>query len=351
MAVPYGGVIPAVPDRGAIDNYLNNIQGQYGAGDVNAIADRLANNSGGVSYQELQARLNSGIGGGGGGGGASVSSGPSIDRNAIAGYDQSIGQANAALGRLGAQLNSGYSGIDASTSDALNKLLAGKNLAEKGYNDNTLSTKNSFVAGKNTIGANAGQQLNSIQRLLGSRGAGGSSAATVTAPNAIARQSTLQRGDLTQNFGHNIQSLDQNWGQYQQDYGNQVSGVNSQKEQQRQALEQSIGQNRANLLQQLATLSGQRAAAAGGNPTGAAQPYLDQASSVLNGLANYTVKPIDYKVNAYQAPDLSKYTTEPGPAATYQGQGQTSDYFTPALSALLGKKQQTNTAAAAPVPA
>jgi hypothetical protein len=49
--------IPNLVNRGAIDNYIASIAGQYGPEQVNAIAQALSANTAGVSFQELQARL------------------------------------------------------------------------------------------------------------------------------------------------------------------------------------------------------------------------------------------------------------------------------------------------------
>lgn len=85
MAVPYYGPMPwGHLTRGAIDNYLANIQGQYGAGDVNEIAQALSDNVDGVSFQELQSRLGQNFNApsysGGGGGGYS---GPAMVRASL----------------------------------------------------------------------------------------------------------------------------------------------------------------------------------------------------------------------------------------------------------------------------
>jgi len=87
MAVPFYGPMPwGRLTRGAIDNYLNNIQGQYSAGDVNEIAQALSDNIDGVSFQELQSRLAAGVGGGNttyGGGGGGGYSGPAMVRASL----------------------------------------------------------------------------------------------------------------------------------------------------------------------------------------------------------------------------------------------------------------------------
>jgi hypothetical protein len=263
------------------------------------------------------------------------------DPATLAQYDQGIGNTQAALGRLGDQFNSGNSQIDASYQNAINQLLLGKNQANTAYDTNKHQTATDYVSSKNTIGANAGSSLNGLQRLLGSRGAGGGSAATIAAPGAVTRQATIQRGQASNTFGANNQALDTNWNNYLTGYNNEVSSAGNQRDTQRQQLQQSVDNNRATLLQTLASLSGQRSAAQGGNGAASAQPYLDQANSVLDHLANYNVSPINYQTQAYQAPDLAQYIVNPNATPTFQGEAQTSDYTSPYLAALLGKKQQS----------
>ncbi len=278
-------------------------------------------------------------------GATSGGAGTSIDPALLNSYDQQIGNTNSALGRLGAQLNSGNQGIDTSYTNALDQLLLGENQAKSVYQDNKHQTGLDFVGAKNTIGANAGSSLSGLLRLLGSRGAGGSSAALLTgagtARGAVGTAATQQRNDVTNTYGANNKALDSNWGNYEVGVNNQRSGVADQRDKSKQSLQDQIDNNRATLLQQLASLSGQRAAYAGGDPNAASQPYLDQANQIADRAANYTVAPINYQTQAYAAPELSKYTTNPNAAPTYQGQAPGNDYYSPYLAALLGKKQQT----------
>ncbi len=297
-----------------------------------------------ISASNPDGRVYSAPASSGGGGGGGRASAPAIDRNAIAQFDQAIGNTNSAIGRLNPQFDQGASQINASYQDALNQLLTGKNQANATYDTNKHQTATDYVSSKNTIGANAGSSLNGLLRLLGSRGAGGSSAATITAPGAVARQATQQRADVSGTYGKNNQALDTNWNNYLTGYNNEVSKVGSQKSQQEQALRGQIENSRASLLQTLAQLSGQRAQAAGGNAVGAAQPYIDQANRALDAAVNYRVSPIAYQTQAYTAPDLSKYTVNPNATPTYNGETQGNDYTSPYLAALLGKKQQTQPA-------
>lgn len=246
-------------------------------------------------------------------------------------YAQAVGNTNAAIDRLGNTLNSGNSAIDASYTNALNQLLLGRNQSQQAYNTNKQQTAQDYVTSKNTIGANAGASLQGLQRLLGSRGASGSSAYNTAAPEAVTRGATLQRNDVSNQYGQNQQALDTGWNNYLTGYNNSVADVGAQRDQQKQGLQQSVDNNRATLLQTLAQLT----QAQGGD----AQPYIDQANQVLNSNSNYNVAPINYQTGAYNAPALSSYTTNQNTTPTFQGQPAANDYFSPYLAALLGKKQ------------
>lgn len=261
---------------------------------------------------------------------------PSADQNLIGQYDQGIGNVNRNINNLGSQQQTGLSAIDASYQDAINQLLTGKSQASASYGTAKNQSAQGYVGAKNTIGSQAGSLLNGLQRLLGSRGAGGGSAYLQAAPQAVARGASLQRADVGNTFGQNNQALDTNWGNYLQGYGNSVNSAVGQKDRAQSTLQQNIDAGRQGLLQSLAQLQSQRATAAGGNPVTASQSALDQANAL--GARTYSTAPISANTQAFQAPSLANYTTAPQSINTNQQAG--SDYFSPYLQTLLGKKQQ-----------
>lgn len=266
--------------------------------------------------------------------------GSTVDQNLLGQYDQAIGNLNKAVDRTGNMLESGYSGIDSSYQNALNQLLLGKNQANTAYDANKLSTGQDFVAAKNTIGSNAGQTLSGLWRLLGARGAGGGSAYRVSAPDAVARDATLQRTEAGNTFGANNQMLDTNWNNYMTGYENERSSAARQREQQREELARSVNQNKANLLQELASLEAQRAQIAGGDSVAASQDYLDRANNILDNVSSYDIRPIEYQTQAYTAPELSSYVTNANARPVFEGQSPENDYISPYLAALLGRRRQ-----------
>lgn len=254
-----------------------------------------------------------------------------------ASYDQQINYVNSALGRLGQQQTSGFTGIDNSYNTALQQLLGSKNIAQRNYDTTKQTQATDYVGAKNSLGAQAGNALRGLYRLLGSRGISGSPLGS--AKQAVGNEYTQNRTGTDNTFGQNQRTLDTNWNDYLTGYNNQVTGAAGQRDEQKRTLGDNITNNRVGLLNQLASLQAQRAAGTGGNAVAASQPYLDQANTYLNQLANSAPAQINYQTQAYQAPSLASYTAPKysQPTSTNQAGG---DYFSPYLSALLGKKQQ-----------
>jgi len=267
---------------------------------------------------------------------AQVSGGGTGTGTDTAAYDQAIGNTNAAINRLPGQQTTGEANIQTAYQNALDQLLSGKNVAQQSYNTNQTQTGQDYVGSKNTVNANAGNSLNGLLRLLGSRGAGGGSAFNTNAPEAVTREATLQRGGLGQTYGRNMGALDTNWNNYMTNYGNSVLDVGNQRDTQKSTLEDQIRTNQANLLQTLAQLTLAKTGSAGN-----AQPYVDQANALLNQVGTTKTPAINYNVAAYNAPTPESYTSSVV-TPTVQGQGATNDYTSPFLQALLGKKNLNN---------
>lgn len=246
-------------------------------------------------------------------------------------YSQQISQYQNAINTLlPTQLSAGNQGIDNQYQSALQQLLQGKNIADRDYGTAKQQSATGFVKAKNTIGAQAGSSLSGLLRLLGARGAGASSASGL-ARQAVARGAGLQRGDVSDTFGANNQSLDTSYGDYNNNYNNQVTSVGSQRQTAKDALANQISSSKASLLQQIAALQSSPANA---------QPYLDQANAITQQVAGYVAPSINYNTQAYQAPTAQSYAVGQNATPTYNSGAGGTDYFSPYLQTLLGKKQQ-----------
>lgn len=271
----------------------------------------------------------------------------SIIQQNLAQYDQGIGNVQSGIDRLGNQLNIGNQNIDTGYNQALNQLLQAKANNEQQYHQSQQQTSQDYVGAKNTIGSNAGNSLNGLQRLLGSRGAGGSSTAMFSAPQAVAHEASLQRAGAGQTFGRNNQALDTNWNGYVTGVNNSQTDLGRQRDNNKNGLQAGIDTTRANLLQSLATLQGQKAAYSGGDAAAAAQPYLDQANSFLGQADQLGLQAPIFQVQptTYNAPSLDSYSANPFHTAQSTGNGALDASVTPYMSLLLGgqkNKQQPN---------
>lgn len=297
--------------------------------------------------------------GGGGGGGtvahAAAPAAPSYisgvnDPGTLAAYDQSIGQLNNEIGNLPAQLNVGNQNIDTAYNSAFNQLQQAKATNQQTYNTNKTQTAQDYSVGKNTIGVNAGHSLNGLLRLLGAHGAGGSSAATIVAPEDVGQVAANERQTAGQTFGRNNQSLDTNWNNYLTGYNNSATDLGNQRLNNQNGLQAQIAQNRASLLNSLATLTAQKAAATGGSPTAAAQPFLNQANAQLSAATQLgrQVPVFQTAPVTYTAPKLDTYTTAPNPtAAATNPTNAAAESVSPYLSLLLGQDKKQNNLSAA----
>lgn len=260
------------------------------------------------------------------------------DPATLAAYDQQIQQYNQAIQGLPTQLQGSDNQIQGAYQSALQQLQGQANQAQSTYNTATTGNSQNYVTNKDTIGSNAGQSLNGLERLLGSRGAGGSSAALFSAPLAVAQQATAQRAGAGQNYGQNQSGLDTSYGNYQLQNQNDLSGIASQRDQNLNSAQQQIASTQAGLLQQLATLSAQQAAAKGGDPTSAAAPYLSQAQNYLSSANQLGLKTFvpSYNTTAYSAPTAASYTPNSfaQPVAA-SNPNITNNTVSPALGALL----------------
>lgn len=248
-----------------------------------------------------------------GGGASAGGSGSTVNGADLAAYDQSAGNIQSAIDRLGGQRSVGERNINDAYNNSLNKLMGEYAIGQRNYNTSKTQQGQDFVKTKNQINTSVGTNLTGLRRLLASRGAGASSAYDVVAPEAAARQGTMQRSDAADTFGRNQQALDTNWNDYTNSVEQNKKDLAEQKGSQLRGLEATINQNRASLLQNLANIRNQRAAAAGGSGIAASQPLLDEANSLLSSADQLGLQYANPVVRnntpaVYNAPDLQSYT-------------------------------------------
>lgn len=273
---------------------------------------------------------------GGGSGGSS-----SYDPAQIAQFDQGISQYEQQLNRLPTQLGIAQGNINRQFSTSQNELKSGFNQAQNTYNTNTNQNQQQYVTNKNQINDTASAGLRGLLRTLGAYGAGGGSDANYVAPGAVATQASQQRSGAGETFGQNQQGLDTSWGNFGIDYSNQERKLNDWRTQQLNNAESTSLGSKQTLLSKLAELRASRAAAAGGNPTASAQPFLDQINSLQGTIDQLGVLNPTYNgtTPVYNAPDVSSYLVDPN-ATVQTNQSAMDSVASPYLQMLLGKKRE-----------
>jgi hypothetical protein len=193
-------------------------------------------------------------------------------------------------------------------------------------------TVNENVLARNQVGDNVYQQNTGIQRLLGSHGAGDSSAADILAPYAAAEQGNQQLTGIQRDYGNNLSALDladrrrkegfdAAFGGLNTDRQNQDSQIDSGLASTQQGLDQSIARYRAHAGQPI-------------DPAASAEVNaLSQKITDLGRKATFTPQAVNTT-----APNLAQYTADryAAPGATQTAVDPSLQGATGAFSNLLG---------------
>ena len=273
------------------------------------------------------------------------------------GIDTGINQANDALGRLDRQAQTGYDNIGREYQDAYNRLMAGKTAAKDQFDRGVVDQTNSYLAKRNQNNQQAANWLMGAQRQLGSVGAGGGSAARYALPYEAQTQAAQQNSAAQATNNQNIGALTANWNKADTDFRNAEGDLQRQREQGTNDYRSRIESQRAELLNTLGTLQGQRAIANGGDfraAQAAANPYTSRIGAILGNIDGLAATPaVREQQVSVGRPDLSQYNfsrPEAAPAPLQDvsiGNGVApvvteDDRTNPLIAALFGLDQRQN---------
>lgn len=273
----------------------------------------------------------------------SSGTGQTYNPQQVALYDQAIGNVQSGIDRLDFQKGTAQNEVNTGATNSLNRLLSAKQTVERDYNTNKDQSTRENVSARSTVDYNTGRQANALQRLLGSRGAGRSSASRTAAPYAAALQGTQQRRGVADAYGQNVQALDTAFGDYNNGYEAKVKNVGDMKGKALRDVEVDTLTKRNDLLSQLANNLSAKALYMGQDGAAAARPYLDQINANNGSIDNLNRQysdVVEAKDPTYKAPDLAKYNTDRPSAAVLNGNAATSSINPSYLSVLLGKKKE-----------
>lgn len=224
--------------------------------------------------------------------------------------------ARQAQGRLGQQRQIGQQNIEGSYTTALNDLIESAAKAQRDYELTSGRNREDNVSARAATDQSVNAMSSGLQRLLGSRGAGNSSAAQILAPFAVAKQGASRLGEIQGTYGRNMQNLDTSYGDVKSEEQKQREALAREKQLKAQELEAGLSQAEIGILQQLSGLGLERARLNDQNYNdirSSAQGYNNQISSLLdriNSLGSQyqgAVKPLAGV--RFSAPELAQYNT------------------------------------------
>ncbi len=344
MALPYSGnsdfrgylaatnptYLNFVGNDGGIDNAaLTNYLGSQGLDIGNEMffneAQRIKNDIG-AQYSTWQADQN--------GVPSNYASGPSAAELAAradeqAYWDDQNAVIDQQMGRLGAQRSTADQNVLDSYTSAYNKLVNDKGVAERDYNTKRGRAVEDNITAKNDINTSVRNRLSGVQRLLGAKGSGNSSAATELVPFAAALLGSQQRGQVQKTYGRNLSDIDTSWGDYGRDWENSAGELSTQKDERLRNNKLLFDQTEAGLLEQKGNIGVQRAQAGGSRYTearSARQPYQSRINELLGSIDSlgrttpFTQKQVSFNAKDPEAYTYDRYATptggvDPGQAA------------------------------------
>lgn len=239
------------------------------------------------------------------------------------------------LGRLDGQQNVGMSNILGAYNSAFQTLTNQRDTTRRNYQIQTDQTQQDNVKAKASIDEGVRTNITALSRLLGGKGAGNSSAATILAPYAAGVQGNAQRSDVQDAYGRNMGSIDLAKKDAEDQFETSFGQLGADRGNQENALRAKIADTRAQLL------------AAKGDP--ALQGRIADLGRMVDSLGavqSFTPRAVDAK-----APDLSKYNYEEAnpEGANLQGDENGMLPGVGAYSTLLGLSKKKPTAATAAV--
>lgn len=245
-----------------------------------------------------------------GGGGSAGTAQDKADEQAY--WQDQLANADQQLGRLPGQLDSGNRNIDSSYQSAYDRLVGDKEVTNRDYTTKRGQTVEDNISAKNNINASVRNRNTGLQRLLGSKGAGNSSAAQILAPYAAAKEGSSQRNQVNTAYSRNIGGLDTAWGDYEKDWQDSSNDLVTQRDTQKRTLQSGIAQSEAKLQEEKANAAVQRAQAGGQNYTqarNARAPYMSRINQLIQQIDSLGTNPaLQARATTYKAPDLQQYT-------------------------------------------
>lgn len=256
--------------------------------------------------------------GGGGGGGYAAPAAPQPDHEAVAYWNDAISSLQRLLSSTNVQKEQGLAGLANSYNRNLGDLNEQESTALRNYGIKRDDTQKGRQTSLRQIDTSARQGNEGLRRLFQLAGAAGSSAATMVAPNAVARDASTKRSGALETFGRNLRDIDLAEGDAKAGFVRGRRDLDSQKREKEQSFIEGILNMQNDLQSKLSNAVTQKGIANGGTYSGLAgaraqyQGAINQNQNQLNNLFNqyrdpqFNVKPVEVRT-----PNLAQYTVDP----------------------------------------
>lgn len=235
------------------------------------------------------------------------SSAPAVDAATVAAINNQIGRTQNLLGGMDGRQNTALSNLLGQFNNQNARLQTQRDDSQSDFNRNTKRVTSDNIRKKAQIGDNVRQNVSSLQRLLGAKGAGSSSAANIMAPYAAARAGTSEREEAGQVYSDNMDSLNTEWNRFDRDWRQKRGDLKDQYEGSRRDTESGFAQQKQNLYSKLEELNAELAKARGGQATGAIGMYgsaIDQLQAQIDALAGRSLSPVA-QAKSFQAGQMA----------------------------------------------
>lgn len=183
-----------------------------------------------------------------GGGGGTTST---VNPQAQAYYNDIISQLQSQLSTAQGEQPTLIDNINNAANDQLNQLNQQESNAESGYNTQNAQNGSSRATNIDQINQGANGLYNSLMAILGSSGAGVSSAARYGAPQDVSLNASGQRAGADTTYNNNASSIATDENATKQQYGDAVNDLNSQKQTDIGTALQSLLNSEASINQQI----------------------------------------------------------------------------------------------------
>lgn len=225
------------------------------------------------------------------------------------------GQLRDFLNGAGGQLDQGLSTVN---DDAIR--LRNKNNADRGrtledFDVRTQDTERAKGSSLERIDTDARVQANSLRNIIGRASGSGSSAYQITAPGAVARDASIDRQDVQEDFGANFRDLTTAKKRADDDYSFADEDITRQAKEKEKGLREGVMTAQNDASASLADIARRKTALQGGNPMGAGAGYdadIATRRKAIDSLFGQYRTPIQAKAVTVNNPTLRDYVTDPG---------------------------------------